>query len=79
VLCVFPSGARKQITWSHPSPIVDTLTTAKTCMAHLVDHMLARGLHDDLERTNIPSAVAAIQRVIADHNEAWRRAHQAVN
>lgn len=74
VLCVFPSGARKQIAFSYRGPIPDTLTTAKKCVATLIEHMLEAGLTDDLERTNIPSAVAGIQAVIQQHNEAARRA-----
>lgn len=77
VLCVFPSGAEKQITWSYKGPIPDTLTTAKQCVAQLVDHMLQAGLVDDLERTNVPSAVAAVQAIIQAHNEAIRRAQAA--
>lgn len=73
VLCVFPSGARKKITWTYKGPIPDTLATAKQCVAQLVDHMLQAGLVDDLERTNLPSAVAAVQAVIQQHNEAVRR------
>lgn len=67
VLCIFPSGARKQIAWTIPQAgIPDTLAMAKKCVAALVDHMLQAGLTDDLERTNLPSAVAAIQRIVDD-------------
>lgn len=73
VLCIFPSGAKKQIAWSNKGPINDTLTMAKKCVATLIEHMMEAGLHDDLERTNIPSAVAGIQAVIQQHNEAARK------
>lgn len=69
---MFPSGARKQVAWHHKGPVPDTLALAKKCCAELVDHMLQAGLIDDLERTNIPSAVAAIQAVIQAHNAAIR-------
>lgn len=73
VLCIFPSGAKKRITWRNKGPISDTLALAKKCVATLFDHMTESGLHDDMERTNIPSAVAAIQAVIQQHNEAVRK------
>lgn len=78
VLCVFPSGARKQVAWHYKGPIPDTLALAKKCVAHLVDHCLQAGLVDDLERTNLVSAVAGVQAVIQQHNEAARRAQAAI-
>jgi hypothetical protein len=67
VLCTFPSGCVKQISWRHVGPIPDSLAMAKKAAAELVQHMLQRGLVDDLERTNIPSMVAALQRIVSQH------------
>lgn len=67
ILCIFPSGASKQIAYTIPQAgIPDTLATAKKCVAALVDHMMQAGLIDDLERTNLVSAVAAMGRLIRE-------------
>jgi hypothetical protein len=71
VLCTFPSGATKAVQWPSAGYITDTHKAAVHAATELVDHMLRVGLIDDLERTNIPSCVAAIQAVMVQHNEAW--------
>lgn len=68
----FPSGARKSAHWVSGAPIPDPLAAAKQYAAQLVQHCLERGLIDDLERTNIPSLVAAITKIITDWNERTR-------
>lgn len=73
VLCTFPSGAAKAVQWPAAGYITDTYKAATHAATELVNHMLQRGLIDDLERTNIPSAVAAIQAVMVQHNDAWVR------
>lgn len=77
VLCIFPSGARKQVTWTHQGPIPDPRTMAKNCVAALVDHMGRANLVDDLERTNLVSAVAAVERIVKDFNDTWTKLQAA--
>lgn len=69
----FPSGAFKSVAWRSQAPIQDTLEAAKAYAAELVKHMLDRELRDDLDRTNIPSLVAAIQKIISDWNDQRRK------
>lgn len=69
---VFPSGATKSIAWRSKAPIPDTLEVAKQYVAQLVDTMIASGRIDDLDRTNIPSLVAAAQKIISDWNDKTR-------
>ena len=69
----FPSGARKVVAWTWGAPIPDTLEAAKEYAKQLVQHMLERGLTDDLNRTNIPSLVASIQRILMDWNDELRK------
>lgn len=68
----FPSGARKSVAWRSEAPVQDTLEAAKDYTKKLVQHMLDARLMDDLERTNMPSLVAAIQKIIHDWNETRR-------
>lgn len=75
----FPSGAFKQVAWRSQAPIQDTKEAAKTYATAVVQHMLDAGLRDDLERTNMPSLVAAIQKIILDWNEKRRTALHARN
>ncbi len=75
----FPSGARKVCAWRSGAPIPDTLEAAKQYAATLVQHMLEHELRDDLNRTNIPSLVASIQRIISDWNDELRRTLHAVH
>lgn len=70
----FPSGARKSVAWRSEAPISDTMEAAKQYAISLVQHMFDAGLRDDLNRTNIPSLVAAIARIISDWNDKRRAA-----
>jgi hypothetical protein len=72
-VCVFPSGATKQVAWKSQAPIQDTLAAAKQYTASLIDHLVKQGLNDDVGRTNWASCVAAIQKVISDWNEQRRK------
>jgi hypothetical protein len=65
VLAEFPSGRRLQATWRHAEQ-VDSLATAKRIAAHLLDALLKSGNHDDADRTNWPSLVAAVQTIVRD-------------
>ncbi len=71
---VFPSNASKSVSWRSEAPIQDTLEASKEYAKKLVQHMLDARLIDDLERTNMPSLVAAIQKIISDWNEKRREA-----
>lgn len=73
----FPSGARKSVAWRSEAPIQDTLEASKEYAKALVQHMLDARLIDDLERTNIPSLVAAISRIVSDWNDKRRAALHA--
>lgn len=70
----FPSGARKSVSWRQSAPIAETLEAAKAFTVQLVQHCLDSKLTDDLERTNIPSLVAGVQKIIMDWNEKRRAA-----
>ncbi len=74
VLAEFPSGKRLQASWRH-AEAVDSLSTAKRIAAHLLDRLITLGLHDDANRTNWPSVVAAVQTIIRD----WDAKRQAVH
>ncbi len=64
----FPSGTRKSVAWRSQAPIQDTLEAAKQYVVKLVQAMLDEQRIDDLERTNMPSLVAAVQKIISDWN-----------
>ena len=64
-----PSGLSLQVAWRAPAPIVPPLDAAKQYAAELITALQKRNAHKDLEVTNWPSAVAAIQKVILDFNE----------
>lgn len=68
----FPSGATKSVAWRSEAPIPDTLAAAKEYAVKLVQAMLDEQRVDDLERTNMPSLVAAIQKLIGDWNDKRR-------
>jgi hypothetical protein len=68
----FPSGATKSVAWRSEAPIQDTTEAAKEYAKALVKHMLDKCLFDDLDRTNIPSLVAAIARITSDWNTKRR-------
>ena len=70
----FPSGARKSVSWRQSAPIPDSMAAAKEFATQLIQHMLDAQLIDDLERTNMPSLVAAIQKIVMDWNEKRRAA-----
>lgn len=72
VVVTFPSGATKSIAWKSQAPIIEHLDAAKEYVTKLVQNMLDSGLVDDLERTNIPSLVAAVQKNIIDWNNKQR-------
>jgi hypothetical protein len=65
VLAQFPSGKQLQATWRHADQ-VDSLATAKRVAASLLDALLRENRHDDANRTNWPSLVAAVQVIIRD-------------
>ena len=68
----FPSGTRKSVAWRSGAPIPDTLAAAKQYVIQLTQTMLDERRIDDLERTNMPSLVAAVQRIIQDWNDKTR-------
>lgn len=69
----FPSGAAKAIVApTQGVPIEPTLDAAKEYVTGVIDTLLAAGLTEDIERTNIASLVAATQRLIDDFNQALR-------
>jgi len=70
----FPSGTRKSVVWRSEAPIQDTLAAAKEYATKLVQAMLDEQRIDDLDRTNMPSLVAAIQKIISDWNSKRREA-----
>ena len=71
----WPSGKRQSVAWRSRVPILPTIDAAKQYATKLIE---ARGREpggiDDLERTNWPSVVAAIQRLIGDWNEQTKAA-----
>jgi hypothetical protein len=67
VLITFPSGAKKVASWRSPVPIEPTIEAAKEHVAAVIRDMLPQHL-DDVERTNIPSLVAAVQAHIIEWN-----------
>jgi hypothetical protein len=71
-LVTFPSGAAKTIAWRSEAPIQDTLEASKEYAKKLIQSMIESGKIDDIERTNVPSLVAAIQKMISDWNEKQR-------
>jgi hypothetical protein len=73
-IVLFPGGACKSVAWRSEAPIQDTLAAAKEYATKLVQAMLDEQRIDDLDRTNMPSLVAAIQKLISDWNEKRRRA-----
>jgi len=70
----FPSCTRKSVAWRSQAPIQDTLEAAKQYVVKLVQAMLDEQRIDDLERTNMPSLVAAVQKIISDWNSKRREA-----
>jgi hypothetical protein len=72
-LATFPSGLRKEVVWRSSIPTPDALAAAKEFAAGLLSQLIEENKVDDANRTNWPSLVAAIQRIVLDFN-ARRRA-----
>lgn len=68
VLCVFPSGARKQVAWESLGPIADPLGMGKQIAAAALDSCLREGRGDDADRTNWASAAAACTEMVRRWN-----------
>jgi hypothetical protein len=79
VLVTFPSGERVELAWDHGAPMldVDVLGECKRLAARLIEHLSRKALHDDLERTNWASIVAALQRIVTDWNDKLKAATYA--
>lgn len=71
-LVVFPSKVGHELAWRARMPIPDALAFAKQQAAQCLDRLMREGKHDDAERTNWPSLVAALQRIVMDFNERLR-------
>ena len=72
----FPSGRAEVIEWNHGAPFASDaaiLEASKQLAAQLVERLSRTASHDDLERTNWASVVAAIQRIVTDWNAALKR------
>jgi hypothetical protein len=74
-LVTFPSGTKKTVCWKQEAVISPALDAAKDFVAKLIDGMLnttssddRRVALDDIERTNIPSLVAAVHKIVRDWN-----------
>ncbi len=74
VIVFLPSGASLQIPWRSARPIQPTLEAAKLYAAKIIEHLIERGLTDDVNATNWASVTAAIQRVILDFNDGLKGA-----
>ena len=72
VVIEWPSGVRKVARWELEAPIVDTLHAAKEYIAAMVQERIDARRPDDVERTNVPSLVAATQKLIIEWNEKMR-------
>lgn len=70
----FPSERALTVAWRHDRAI-DAHATAKRAAAELLERLLAQGATDDANRTNWPSLVAALQRIVRD----WDQARPAVD
>jgi len=71
----FPSGRAEVVEWDTGAPMrADAvLQVSKNMAAQLVERLSASASHDDMERTNWASVVAAIQRIVTDWNEELKR------
>lgn len=74
VIYFFPSGATKICHWRDTQPVANTLELAKKLVIEAFDSLLKDGLQSDIERTNVPSLVAASQRIVMDWNDKLREA-----
>ncbi len=71
ILYVFPSGVRKVADW-HQGALIDAPTGAKALVVQVIQELVDSGHMDDVNRTNVPSLVAATQRIISDWNDRLR-------
>jgi hypothetical protein len=87
-LVTFPSGTKKTVCWKQEAVISPALEAAKSFVAALIDGMLNaphvtnadRQVNlDDIERTNIPSLVAAVHKIVRDWNGERAEALYAAN
>lgn len=72
VLTRFPSGYACTVTWRSEQPVHDTLALAKSMAASIVQRLIETGHAADLDRTNVPSLVAGLQRMVVEWNQALR-------
>ena len=68
----FPSGIRKSVAWRSSAPILPTIDVAKQYVTTIVQTLIDERHMDDIERTNIASMVAAVQKIISDWNDRTR-------
>lgn len=68
----FPSGARKVVPWHWRAPMPDTKAAAKEFADKVLTQLLSEGRIEDADRTNWPSLIAAIQRIVSDWNDVLR-------
>jgi hypothetical protein len=67
-IITFPSGLTKEVIWQSQVPAPNALTAAKEFTTGVLDQLLQEGRHDDANRTNWPSVVAAVQKMVLDFN-----------
>lgn len=87
-LVTWPSGNEKTVVWRQPAVVSPALDGAKRFVAALIEQMLnAPGVTnddrrialDDIERTNIPSLVASVWKIVRDWNRKRADALYAEN
>lgn len=74
----FPSGLTKEVIWQSAVPAPDPLRAAKEFTTGVLDQLLQEGKADDANRTNWPSVVAAVQKIVLDFNAARLAALRAL-
>jgi hypothetical protein len=80
VIVEWPSGVQKVASWRQSVPIADTHEAAKVFVTSLVQERIDSRNMDDVERTNIASLVAAVQKHVSDWNDALRtRLHSSAS
>ena len=79
IAIIFDNNLARQATWESPTPIVDTLELAKTCVAQVLDSLMKSPSSPEVEaairNTNWVSAVAGVQHQV----KAWNERLQAVD
>ena len=84
----FPSGTKKVVSWRQSAVIHPALDAAKEFVSAVISAMLeAPGVTnddrrialDDIERTNVPSLVAAVHKIVRDWNGKRAEALHAEN